>query len=53
MQQVVCRVVEVDGRLVLLVLVEKNGAGGEDGGEAEGDRDDDLEPGLPGARGTA
>jgi hypothetical protein len=39
--------VKVQVRLVLLVFVEIDGPGDDDGGEAEGDRDDDLEPALP------
>jgi hypothetical protein len=35
---------EVEVGLVLLVLVQVDGAGGDDGREAERDRDDDVEP---------
>jgi hypothetical protein len=45
--------VEVEVRLVLLVLVEVDGACGDDGGETERDGDDDLEAALPGPGGRA
>ena len=49
-EKLVGRLVEVEGRLVLLVLVQIDGARGDDRREAQRDRDDDLEAGLPGAR---
>ena len=49
LQQIVGGGVEVDGRLVLLMLVQVDGAGRDDRREAEDDRDDDLQAGLPGA----
>src|SRR4051794_15013398 len=46
-EEAVGRLVEVEVRLVLLVLVEIDGARGDDCGEAERDRNDDLEAALP------
>jgi hypothetical protein len=53
LEQLVRRLVEVEVRLVLLVLVEVDGACGDDGGEAQRDGDDDLEAALPGPGGGA
>jgi hypothetical protein len=44
---------KVDVGLVLLVLVQVDGAGRDDGRQAERDRDDDLEPAAPGPGGAA
>src|SRR4051812_27963250 len=46
-EEAVGRLVEVQVCLVLLMLVEIDGAGGADGGEAERDRDDYVQPALP------
>jgi hypothetical protein len=48
LEQLLRRLVEVEVRLVLLVLIQVDGARGDDGGETERDRDDDLEPASPG-----
>jgi hypothetical protein len=45
--------VKVERGLVLLVLVQIDRGGGDDGRKAERDRDDDLQPALPGAGGSA
>jgi hypothetical protein len=52
-QQSVRRLMKVDVGLVLLVLVQVDGAGRDDGRQAERDRDDDLEPPSPDPGGTA